>query len=294
MTRIGLALAAFAIVVSLPTGSPSGATSAAASCGMISQNGWALTAGHVSGRGLTVTSAFYNNQKVAHDLSTPLIRVQYAGPHGRINDKLVDAVFNATQGCVKSNIGTTGFKVTTQYVFGAWPACGTYKYDDTYEFFNTGNFYHYVVVWGPGFACDDAVSWYGPEFRHDMDVTQAGNNFFDEWTGAWANRSVEGNYYYQPPYLSPNYDWRNYVTGKQLTQAPAFISSAPDNWALRYNGAELGGSPVVPPLGTWANGENINNADIVNWFLPYGWVTSTQCQPSFPCKIGIFNLTGGY
>ncbi len=268
---------------------------AAASCGAIAQNSWSLnSAGHYDGRGLRIINAYFNSQLVASDLSTPLVRVQYTGGHGRIKDDLSDAVFNSVQGCVKTNLGSTGFKVTTQYVFGEWAACGTYKYDDTYEFYSSnGTFYHYVTAHGPGYSCSDTVSWYGPEFRHDMDVTTSSPNSVDEWTGSWTNRSTEGNYYYQSPYLSPNYDWRNYVTGKQLTLAPAFISSGPDNYALRYNGSQFdaGGAP---PLSTWSNGESIGSADIVNWLLPYGYATPTQCQTSYPCKIGMYTLINGY
>jgi hypothetical protein len=124
---------------------------AAASCGAIAQNSWSLnSAGHYDGRGLRIINAYFNSQLVASDLSTPLVRVQYTGGHGRIKDDLSDAVFNSVQGCVKTNLGSTGFKVTTQYVFGEWAACGTYKYDDTYEFYSSnGTFYHYVTAHGP-------------------------------------------------------------------------------------------------------------------------------------------------
>jgi len=247
---------------------------------------------HLSGEGLVLTEVFFNDVKVAHRTSTAVIVVSYSGIPP-VFDDLTDTVFNSSLGCQKVNLGSTGFKLMTTYVFGSYPNCNSYKYKDTYEFHNNGQWYHYITVYGPG-LCNYTLQWYSPRLRHDYDVNGPAN-YFDEWTASgWTLRTVEGNYYYQSPYYAGVYDWRNYVPGKQITQAPAFNSYGPDHYILRYNGSsEFDGSPQ-PPIASWANGQAINGADIVNWFIPYVSPSPTLCQPLYPCRVGVYAPVFGY
>lgn len=246
---------------------------------------WDVCYTTVDGDGLRAFSVYYNDKKVLDDLRIPHVLVDY--PTFDISDDFSDGLVHT---CWRNDYPTQ-FVIVCQYDFGTWPNCGSYRYQEEFYFNSDGQIWPRLWIFGPGYNFPHT---YRALFRADFDISDTTNNFY-RWESGWAVKTVEGKYpddYNNSGGFKSGYEWLNYdpSTGLAYFVNPrdtdgVSSSEGPSYWATRWNPGETEGQNGYADIYVSSPPENIDNADIVDWYT--GYKPNAACNvPASPHLVG--------
>lgn len=153
---------------------------------------------------------------------------------------------------------------------------GWYRYISTWEFYPDGTMRPGMDITSVNNSCVGFTHTHHAYFRLDFDVDGSANDFVDEVTEGGVSKRVGIEKSYVDAGAARSF-WR---LGSVGSRAHVFVSrsagddaaagdsfAVADGWVLAYKSTELGdtatsGCAINLP---YANGENVNNADVVLW-----------------------------
>ena len=224
----------------------------------------------IDGDGLRVNFVSYNDKRVLSDLRIPHVFVDYVNL-GDIPDNFSDSLVHR---CFSQD-NPTYFVLVCEYTFGAWPACGSYKYQEEFFFLSGGQILPRLWIYGPGF---DDPHTYRALFRADFDISDATNRFY-RWESGWALKTVEGKYpddYNNRGGFKSGSEWANLDPSTDLAYGidPRDTDGVSNKegtsyWATRWKDGETEGEFGYADTYVDSPPESIDNLDIVDWYTAY-------------------------
>jgi hypothetical protein len=220
--------------------------------------------------------------------------------------------------------GVIGFEVVQDFRMNSWGNSCNYRYEQRIQFFNDGRFRTVSGAYGKGCGTN---ALYRPIVRIDIAANGDANDTFALWeSGAWADQTTE---LWRTPYAGTDgphefdgdgYAWRVMdQSGNGFYLEPSQVdtfgdgSRGDDNfiYATLHKPAE-GDTDMSATIGaccndnhqqgpdTFVNGESINDANIVLWYVPqmdtdatdggngyYCWTLQGEPNPvTYPCFTG--------
>lgn len=289
------------------------------------RNGWTMGYGVTGTDGFSVYDVYYNGTLVIHRAKN----VEWHADYG--SSGYVDSTGCSPSGGfpiypfgdaqivdIMSNNQVVGFEVVQDFRMSNWGQGCNYRYEQHYQFYTDGRFRPVTAAYGKGCGTN---SLYRPVSRIDLDLADSGNDNFYRWNGtAWTAATTEDYYTptnengHGPHQISPEgYSWmigdpvahKGYYVVQDVGQFPNGKGDTPFVYATLYHANE--GETDLGAVGTccndnyqqgphqYVNGENIQNANIVLWYVPqsltdavapgyYCWTVTTS--ETYPCFSG--------
>ena len=269
--------------------------------GCYAKFGWNVCWQMTAHDGIDFYDAAFNEQLVFSSAKISQVEVFYPSWPGGYRDEIGYAA------SVPPYFGThvtefeNGFEVSQVYTeFLRWPNCiCCYRYEQTIRFEADGTFEPIFISHGPG--CDD-LSNYRPFWRIDLDIGEKQNDQVWKWEGDhWVLAEEE----FSVPLFegqSPEGNLVHFSSGDAAYEwmpVPTDPRGEDDGrlFVLRANEGEGDGPvPTGPadtywPPGQWLDGEELNNQDLVVWYIPVlhsnkgePWWCMPDPEPDFsPC-----------
>ncbi|MFZ0547676.1 MAG: lamin tail domain-containing protein, partial [Candidatus Promineifilaceae bacterium] len=216
-----------------------------------------------------------------------------------------------------------GFEVVQDFRMNSWGNSCNYRYEEHFQFFQDGRFRTVTGAFGKGCGTN---ALYRPVVRTDIAVDGDDNDTFAIWqSGQWVDQATE---LYRTPYSGPDgphefdsngYAWRVMdQDGNGFYMEPSQVNTFGDNsrgddnfiYVTLHKAAE--GDSDLGSIGTccndnqvqgpnnYVNNEDIDNTNIVLWYVPqmmtdatdggdgyYCWTLQGEPNPvTYPCFTG--------
>jgi hypothetical protein len=232
----------------------------------VTNSNWSVTYVGTDGDGLQLTSASFNGVLVFARSTLAFIDVVYPGHPGCCHDDL-----SSTERKSGPNYGTFsgGFHISATYCFGPCTPYDaidsfSYKYVENYFFYSSGEWLARLDLYGPGLY---SPATYNAYWRVDYDITDYADDQFQAFeSGAWRTKSIEATFCDDGNHNSLGYEWRQSDLSpvRRYSVTPPALSSSRSGCdaAVVYNSSELDDFPSA-----YENGQSINTADIVQWYV---------------------------
>jgi hypothetical protein len=279
--RIGALLAFVLMTLGADLSKPPTALAAS-----VNELGWTLRYAATDGDGTRFTAAAFNGSVVFARLDLPFVFVTYSETQECCTDQLSNAVRDS--GPTKTSY-TNYFEIASTYGFGSCSGSFAYKYVERYQFYGTGQLRAMLVVYGPGIY---PTARYEAFWRVDFDITEAVGDIFQQWVGgSWTTRQIEGTYCDDGSNDPSGREWRQRdpSPSRHYSVNPYSVNLYYCDLAVRYHTGEFGATSGSHPYPTsYATGESINDADVVQWWWgKRDYVRPAGCDASGSgCVIG--------
>jgi PKD repeat protein len=308
--------------------------------GSVNRDGWTMDYVITGNDGLNVYNITYNGTQVA----TSIKLVEWHADYGASGYQDSTGCSSGGGGYTIYHYGYTqvldlldeesnviGFEVVQDFRMSSWGNNCNYRYEQRLRFYNDGSFRPVSAAYGKGCGTN---SLYRPVVRINIAINGDANDRFSRWDGSdWQVMETED---YLVPYaeighgphaIDPNgYSWlvEDTITGQGyyiVQDVGQFDNGEGDNpflYPVLHHANEGDTDLYVFSSGCcyddhqqgphlYLNGENINDANIVLWYVPqaltdatapdyYCWTVSGEPNPeTYPCYMGpLFVPTGGF
>jgi len=246
--------------------------------GTVSQDGWSVNYEPTNTDGLRLYDVTYNGQLVFQSLKLPQVNVWYAsGGYGYMDSLGCNGIvppYGQTQVIQISG----GFQILQDFRMSGWPHNCNYRYEQQVTFYTDGRFTPEVSVYGPGCAYDGL---YRPFLRVDIGPAGQLSNFFQYFTdGVWTSPAVEGDFPKNEQPQVQGYQWRQLGADQGGYQVSPTGKDDEHYIELVHYADE--GDNDLPTQGVdpqqifplqWANGESIQDQDLLLWLVPESQTT---------------------
>lgn len=272
----------------------------------VSQDGWEFDYLTMGTDSLNLSNVTYNGQDVVTSMKLLEWHAHYPGGWGFVDytgcggsgGGFPISPFGPTQ-VIDMFDGTTrvGFEVVQDFRMSNWGGSCNYRYEQHFQFFTDGRWRVATAAFGQGCGNDSTEeATYRPVVRIDIAADGASNDTLAVWNGAsWVDQTTEAWWLQSAPYTTEGYRYRVMDSGGsgyyiEPGQGQYDDGGTGDNaylYATLYKAGE--GATEIGSIGScctgdhrqgpdnYVNTENINNKDIVLWYVPQSeTITSWQ------------------